>query len=147
MERIMKVPTHLKGFVAPIGIFRSVLPGEPDDNFVAYQIRCTCGSRLFSVSKNSRPLVVGECSACMQKIVLYDTKQYPSASSYANEGILEAVNGPGGESSFGVCVAFEYPEADEDDDYTENDISWCYIYGIPNNDPDKAFTIINDETM
>ena len=143
----MKCPMHLRGFIEPIGIFSSILPGPLDEFFVGYRIKCKCGNYRFSVKKNDRPLVVATCIKCKEEVVLYDTDQYPDATSYDKEGELLPISGPNKESSFSVCVAFEYPEPDNDEEYTDNDISWCYIYGCPNDKTENVFTIISDETM
>ena len=143
----MRCPVHLKDYIVPIGDFATVLPGPLSDLFVGYKVVCTCGNPKFYVVKNARPLVIARCQQCKTEIILYDTKQYPSACSYSNEGELVDVSSGEGCALFDVCVAFEYPEPDDDEEYSDNDISWCYIFGCPNGDVQKAFTIINDETM
>lgn len=143
----MKCPTHLKEFVEPIGQFATILPGDLDDLFVGYRLKCICSNHEFTVKKNNRPLVMAYCTKCHSQIVVYDTGQYPDACSYANEGELETVISPDGNKSYTVCVAFEYPEPEDGEEYGDNDISWCYIYGCPNNSPKEAFCIIDDETM
>ena len=138
----MKHPDHLCGFVDPIGGYTSILPRELDDSFVGYRIKCSCGNTRFSVLKNGRPLVLASCSKCKKKITLYDTNLYFCATSYANEGKLAEVAGPKGEKLFSLCVAFEYPEDCEN----QNDISWGYIYGIPDAAGSEAFCILDDES-
>lgn len=145
-QSFMKCPTHLKEFIEPIGDLESILPGPTHSLFVGYRIKCKCGCSEFSVKKNDRPLVIASCVDCSQKIVLYDTDQYPDATSYNKEGSLKPVFSPRGEISYLICVGFEYPESN-DEEYTDNDISWCYIYGCPHGNSDISFTIINDETM
>lgn len=143
----MKSPQHIKRFVEPIGIYASILPGKPDGiGFVAYHLRCSCGNASFSVHINDRPLVIALCDKCGLNIVLYDTKLYPSACSYSEEGDMKVIESPENDKVYDVCVAYEYPEPDDNEVYTDDDISWCYIYGCPNSSPVKSFCIINDET-
>jgi len=143
----MRHPTHLNGYASSIGSLAQVLPGRLDDSYFGYKVVCSCSGEVFSVKKNDRPLVIATCKGCQNEIVLYDTNQYPDATPCKDEGPLVQVIGPEGESDFLVCVAYEYPEDDDEEEYTNNDISWCYIYGVPEGLARKSFCVINDETM
>lgn len=144
-ENKMKCPSHLLGFVGDVNTYFSILP-KLTDYLVGYSIKCSCGCKQFSVLKNDRPLVLADCINCRKRIVLYDTKQYPYAHPSRDEGMLKEVLGPAGEKQMALCVAFEYPELEEDEEFDQNDITWAFIYGIPENNLHNSFCILDDET-
>jgi hypothetical protein len=77
-------------------------------------------------------------------ILVYDVRLYPAAtpSRRAREPVSFSM---GGQTHFGVCIVYEYPELDPDQEFDQNDISWCEVYAI---DEQGAVVgrVISDET-
>lgn len=119
----MKSPSHLKGLIEDLCPFASLIRDRDNNTFLGYRVKCSGGGHQFSVAKNVRPFVVAKCIKCASNITIYDVSRYPDATPFSDEGPIRQVLGPNGEASYKLCVAFEYPESDEDEEHGENDVS------------------------
>ena len=45
-----------------------------------YQIRCSCGSELFTLLLSNKRSVLGVCSRCGTRVLIYDLALYPAAT-------------------------------------------------------------------
>ena len=90
------------------------------------------------------PSVTARCVRCSQQITVYDVRLYPAATPSRQEGeaVLYSI---GGKSEFGVCVVYEYSELDPDQDFDQNDLSWCEVY-VVDDDGIVLGRVISDET-
>lgn len=126
-------PSHIKNYVQQIiGKNKFFDDDFSNDEFTfAYEIVCKCGNHKFTIYKNNEPKVVACCEVCNQKITLYDLIEYPCAvvlRKEKEEMELKKVSNEGNDR-FNVAVIFEYSdEFSFDDEFDENDITWCQIY-------------------
>jgi hypothetical protein len=88
--------------------------------------------------------VTAKCSHCGDEIVVYDVRLYPAATSSRTAGDAVLFSAAGA-TTFGVCVVYEYPELDDDQEFNQNDITWCEVFALDEDDKVVA-RVISDET-
>jgi hypothetical protein len=140
----MRCPAHVEQYVRPVFDSKRLVGYPCDERSPCYSVVCSCGGREFKIYTTRTPTVSAQCSHCGEVIVVYDVRLYPAAtpSRTAGDAVLFSAAGA---TTFGVCVVYEYPELDGDQEFDLNDISWCEVYALGKDD-EVVGRVISDET-
>jgi hypothetical protein len=143
----MKCPSHVEKNVIALPNRNKFLDYECDVYHLPYLIKCNCGCEEFEILTNPEPMVMAQCSKCRENITIYNLRHYPAASlvPYAGEKTTYTSPSPYKDTVFNICVVYEYPELEETENFDQNDITWCEIYGFGVKSK-KSFRILSDET-
>ena len=141
----MKCPNHVEKNVINLPKRNKFLSYECDEYHLPYQIICKCGCEEFEIVTNPEPMVLAICSKCGETITIYNLRYYPAASLIPFNGNEIPYTSVADDKIFNICVVYEYPELEDDEEFDQNDITWCEVYGFGVNSK-KSFQIICDET-
>lgn len=113
-------PRHLTDWVesADINQFRS----DADEFHHYFKLRCKCGADSFELFKSDKHTVRARCQTCAREVTVYDLAYYPAATKLAGSESFRLV-GAGK-----VYMMYEYGEAEDDEVFNPDDITWCQIW-------------------
>jgi hypothetical protein len=135
-----KYPTHLNDCVEDASI-RFI--NDASDYHKYYQIICRCGCKLFDLLVSDKDSVIGICSECNYRIVIYDLDYYPAATKLDGEESFARMNGMPNRPSQ-VYALYEYGQLDADMEFDPNDISWFQLFSETKDG--QLVKIFDDET-
>ena len=144
MKGTVKCPIHIENNVEKLSSDNKFFEYECDEYHLSYLVKCKCGCEEFEVLINTEPLVLAICTKCEESVTVYNLRYYPAATLLPDDRETKYTS-PEGDTIFNLCVVYEYPELEESEEFNQNDITWCEIYGFGVNSK-KSFLIINDET-
>ena len=107
-----------------------------------YQVQCSCGLDKQRLLISNLKSVVAVCPECYERIVIYDLAYYPTANKPKLEETFSPLVEQCDASSIYVC--YEYGPPEEDVPFDPNDITWCQVYIIDEND--DLVKVFDDET-
>lgn len=141
----MKCPRHIENNVVSLPNKNKFLEYECDEYHLPYLVKCKCGCEELEIMTNPEPMVIAKCPKCGENITIYNLRYYPAAALIPHTGEETVYISPAEDNIFNICVVYEYPELEEDEEFNQNDITWCEIYGFGLKSK-KVFQIISDET-
>jgi len=141
----MKCPDHIKKFAIKLPNNNEYTEYVCDDYHIPYLIKCICGCTKCVVLLNCEPQVNAKCTSCGEIIPIYNLKYYPATALIPCDEECKEYISPEGDTFFNICVVYEYPELEKDEEFNPNDITFCEIFGF-GLDSGKYFCIISDET-
>jgi hypothetical protein len=118
-------------------------PKFADDFHHYFQIVCnSCGGRLFRLFVGDKRTVNAVCEACRVNVLVYDLERYPAATKTTGEETFSE-NQWTTRTALPVFVGYEYGEFDDDQEFDQNDITWCQIFVLHEG---SLVVVFDDET-
>ena len=142
----MNCPKHIENYIISLTDTNIFSIHQPVNNYHhSYLVKCSCGCEEFEIFINPEPMLMAKCKECGAEITVYNLRYYPAASLISFEGANTKYVSPRDDRIFNICVIYDYPELEVNEEYDQNDITWCVVYGVGIDSKD-VFEILNDET-
>lgn len=117
---------------------------EDADEFHHYfQIVCNaCASNGFHLFLSNLDTVKAFCEMCQKEVLIYDLALYPAATKLAGDENFVELDLTKAEA-LPIYVSYEYGEFGDDQEFDQNDITWCQVFVEKEGELLKVF---DDET-
>ncbi len=92
-----------------------------------FKIVCACGCTLFRLLTSNKASVKAVCDRCSSVLPIYDLASYPAATKLGGTETYSEMFETS-QTPTNVFVGYEYGELDCDQDFNQDDITWCQVF-------------------
>ena len=108
-----------------------------------FQIVCNaCGSRAFHLFLSDKDTVKALGAQCEKMVLIYDLALYPAATKLKDDESFSEIDLTKA-GALPIYVSYEYGGFDDDQEFDQNDITWCQVFVEKGGELLKVF---DDET-